>query len=102
VAKKSEFRNKNGERCSADVQIGKSLRVFHDPATASEGGRARRAGGINLFSTAAQSLVEFGALSFEQKLQWNASGARVATLSKVITLRQILYTPMTNFTAVFA
>jgi hypothetical protein len=46
MAKKCEFRKKNGERCSADVQIGKSLCVFHDPATASEGSRARRAGGI--------------------------------------------------------
>jgi hypothetical protein len=46
MAKKCEFRKKNGERCSADVQMGKSLCVFHDPATASEGSRARRAVGL--------------------------------------------------------
>jgi hypothetical protein len=46
MAKKCEFRKKNGERCGADVQTGKNLCVFHDPAKASEGRRARRAGGI--------------------------------------------------------
>jgi hypothetical protein len=46
MAKKCEFRKKNGERCGADAQTGKSLCVFHDPARASEGRRARRAGGI--------------------------------------------------------
>jgi hypothetical protein len=46
MVKKCEFRTKNGERCRADAQTGKSLSVFHDPARASEGRRARRAGGI--------------------------------------------------------
>ncbi len=46
MAKKCEFRKKNGERCGADAQTGKSLCVFHDPARASEGRRARPAGGI--------------------------------------------------------
>jgi hypothetical protein len=46
MARKCEFRKKNGERCGADAQTGKSLCVFHDPARACEGRRARRAGGI--------------------------------------------------------
>jgi hypothetical protein len=46
VAKKCEFRKKNGERCGADAQTGKSLCVFHDPARAADGRRARKAGGI--------------------------------------------------------
>jgi hypothetical protein len=46
MAKKCEFGKKNGERCGADAQTGKGLCVFHDPARASEGRRARRAGGI--------------------------------------------------------
>ncbi len=46
MARKCKFRKKNGERCGADVQTGKTLCVFHDPAQASEGRRARRAGGI--------------------------------------------------------
>src|SRR5437588_6567425 len=46
MAKKCEFRKKNSETCNADAQTGKSLCVFHDPAKASEGRRARRAGGI--------------------------------------------------------
>ena len=46
MARKWEFRKKNSERCGADAQTGKSLRVFHDPDKASEGHRARRAGGI--------------------------------------------------------
>jgi hypothetical protein len=46
MTKKCLFRKKNGERCGADAQTGKSLCVFHDPARASEGRRARRAGGI--------------------------------------------------------
>jgi hypothetical protein len=40
------IQKKNGERCGADVQTAKGLCVFHDPARASEGRRARRAGGI--------------------------------------------------------
>jgi hypothetical protein len=46
MPKKCEFRKKNGERCSADAQTGKGVCVFHDPEKASEGRRARRAGGI--------------------------------------------------------
>src|SRR5450755_4606528 len=46
MAKKCEFRKKNGERCGADSQTGKSLCVFHDPTKAAEGRRARRAGGV--------------------------------------------------------
>lgn len=46
MARKCELRKRNGERCDADAQTGKSLCVFHDPAKASEGRRARRAGGI--------------------------------------------------------
>ena len=44
--KKCEFRKKNGDCCDAHAQTGKSLCVFHDPARASDGRRARRAGGI--------------------------------------------------------
>jgi hypothetical protein len=47
MVKKCEFRKKNGERCGADAQTGKNLCVFHDPARASEGRRARQAGGIS-------------------------------------------------------
>ena len=46
MARKCKFRKKNGERCGADAHTGKTLCVFHDPARASEGRRARRAGGI--------------------------------------------------------
>lgn len=46
MAKKCDFRKKDGERCGADVQTGESLCVFHDPDRASEGLRARQAGGI--------------------------------------------------------
>ena len=46
MAKKCQFRKKNGDRCEADSQTGKSLCVFHDPTKAPEGRRARRAGGI--------------------------------------------------------
>jgi hypothetical protein len=37
MAKKCEFKKKNGERCSADVQTANGLCVFHDPARGSEG-----------------------------------------------------------------
>jgi hypothetical protein len=37
---------KGGERCNADAQTGKRVCVFHDPNKASDGRRARRAGGI--------------------------------------------------------
>jgi len=58
MAKTCEFRKKNGERCGADAQAGKSLCVFHDPAKASEGRRARRAGGITRSRAAA--VLPFG------------------------------------------
>ena len=45
MAKKCQFRKKNGERCDADPQTGKILCVFHDPARADDGHRARQAGG---------------------------------------------------------
>lgn len=40
------FRKKNGERCTADVQSGKTLCVFHDPDRAEAGRQARRLGGL--------------------------------------------------------
>ena len=46
MARKCELRKKNGEGCGADAQTGNSVCVFHDPARALEGHRARRAGGI--------------------------------------------------------
>jgi hypothetical protein len=46
MAKKCVFVKKNSEPCGADAQTGKSVCVFHDPTLASEGRRARRAGGI--------------------------------------------------------
>ena len=56
--KKCEFKKKNGDRCSADSQTGKSLFVFHDPAKASDGRRARRAGGITRTRMAAVLAVD--------------------------------------------
>jgi hypothetical protein len=53
MAKKCQFRKKNGERCGADPQTGKILCVFHDPARATDGQRARRAGGVNRTRSAA-------------------------------------------------
>jgi hypothetical protein len=53
MAKKCEFRKKNGERCGADAQTGKNLCVFHDPARAVDGRRARKAGGIRRSQAAA-------------------------------------------------
>jgi hypothetical protein len=47
MVKKCELRKKNGERCRADAQTGKSLCVFHDPARADDGHRARQAGGVH-------------------------------------------------------
>lgn len=49
---KCRFRKKNGGKCGADVQSGKKLCVFHDPARAADGRRARRIGGINRSRTA--------------------------------------------------
>jgi hypothetical protein len=53
MAKKCEFRKKNGELCGADAQTGKNLCVFHDPARADDGHRARQAGGVHRSHSAA-------------------------------------------------
>jgi hypothetical protein len=47
MARKCQARNKNGDACGADVQLGKTLCVFHDPAHATDGRRARQAGGLS-------------------------------------------------------
>jgi hypothetical protein len=47
MAKKCEFRKKDGKRCKANAQAGKDSCVLHDPAKAAEGRRARRAGGLH-------------------------------------------------------
>ncbi len=47
MANKCQFRKKDGKRCGANAQFENGLCVFHDPARASEGRRARRAGGIS-------------------------------------------------------
>jgi hypothetical protein len=46
MANRCQFRKKDGKRCGANAQPANGLCVFHDPARASEGRRARRAGGI--------------------------------------------------------
>jgi hypothetical protein len=46
MVKKCEFRRKDGKSCNANIQVGKSSCVFHDPDKVSEGQRARRAGGL--------------------------------------------------------
>ena len=53
MKKKCEFQKRDGQRCGADAQSGKTLCVFHDPAKAAAGRRARRLGGINRSQTAA-------------------------------------------------
>jgi hypothetical protein len=58
VARQCEFRKKNGEYCGADAQIGKSLCVFHDPAKAADGHRARKAGGLRRSRPAAVLPIE--------------------------------------------
>ena len=47
MGSKCQFRKKNGARCGANAQPANGLCIFHDPAKASEGRRARRAGGIS-------------------------------------------------------
>src|ERR1700756_3950859 len=47
MKRKCEFQKRDGQRCGADTQSGKTLCVFHDPAKAAAGRRARRLGGIN-------------------------------------------------------
>jgi hypothetical protein len=53
MARKCQARNKNGDACGADAQLGKTLCVFHDPAHAADGRRARTAGGIQRSRAAA-------------------------------------------------
>jgi hypothetical protein len=47
MAKKCEFRKKDGGRCGANAQAGTNSCIFHDPDKAAEGQRARRSGGIS-------------------------------------------------------
>ncbi|SRR6266567_355918 len=47
MANKCEFRKKDGRRCGANAQVASDLCVFHDPARAADGRRARTAGGIH-------------------------------------------------------
>jgi hypothetical protein len=44
---KCRFRKKNGSRCGANAQPANNLCVFHDPARAADGLKARRAGGLS-------------------------------------------------------
>ena len=53
MADKCEFRKKDGRSCSANAQVASGLCIFHDPARASDGQRARRAGGITRSQLAA-------------------------------------------------
>ncbi len=46
MANKCKFRKNNGIRCGANAQPANGLCVFHDPARAADGRRARQAGGI--------------------------------------------------------
>jgi hypothetical protein len=47
MKRKCEFQKRDGQRYGADAQSGKTLCVFHVPAQAAAGRRARRLGGIN-------------------------------------------------------
>jgi hypothetical protein len=53
MKRKCESQKKNGQRCGADAHSAKTLCVFHDPAKAAAGRKARRLGGINRSQTAA-------------------------------------------------
>ena len=44
---KCHFRKKDGSRCGANAQPDNGTCVFHDPARAGDGPRARQAGGLN-------------------------------------------------------
>ncbi len=50
---KCKSRKKDGRRCGADAQSGKTMCIFHDPTRAADGCRARRMGGISRSRTAA-------------------------------------------------
>ena len=52
MAIKCRFRKKNGTACSANAQPANGLCVFHDPARAADGRRARRSGGTTRSRTA--------------------------------------------------
>jgi hypothetical protein len=47
MAHKCEVRKKDGKRCGANAQVLNGLCVFHDPARAADGHRARMAGGLH-------------------------------------------------------
>jgi hypothetical protein len=47
MAVKCHFRKKDGGRCGANAQPANGLCVFHDPARAEDGHRARQAGGVH-------------------------------------------------------
>ena len=53
MAKKCEFRKKEGGRCGANAQPGKDSCVFHDPTKAAQVHKARRAGGLRRIRPAA-------------------------------------------------
>lgn len=59
MAKKCEFRKKDGKVCGANAQTGKNSCVFHDSTKAEDGHRARRDGGINRSRPAAVLPPEF-------------------------------------------
>ena len=46
MANRCKSRKRDGKRCGANAQPTNGLCVFHDPARAAEGRRARRAGGL--------------------------------------------------------
>src|SRR5450755_2733835 len=46
MVNKCKSRKRDGKRCGANAQPTNGLCVFHDPARAAEGRRARRAGGL--------------------------------------------------------
>ena len=52
MMEKCHYHKKNGEKCGADPQSGKKVCVFHDPARAADGRRARRSGGTTRSRTA--------------------------------------------------
>jgi hypothetical protein len=52
MPKKCCFSKKDGSECAAQAQSGKDLCIFHDPARANDGRRARRAGGLTRTRTA--------------------------------------------------
>ena len=53
MANKCSYRKKDGSRCGANAQPANGLCVFHDPARAADGRRARKAGGIHRSRSAA-------------------------------------------------